>query len=315
MIRRESLNRAAEALARQFLQEAKQEAEVLLRSVLGVGRAELYTDMEYPLSPRQARAFQEKVERRLSYEPAAYILGQREFFGLEFYVDNRVLIPRPESELLVETAIDLASRFYEGKRPLLVADIGTGSGALAIALAVSLPQAFLYATDISSSALESAAINCRRHGVSSRVCLLQGDLLEPLSEAVDIIVANLPYVSRREWEQLSPEVKLFEPPEALLGGEDGLDLVRRLLYQASGKLLPGGSLLLEIGMGQGGEVSELAKHYFPRSKVELLPDLAGIERVVSIAPQLPRCVEGLTIKPLMVSLPGVEEDGPSTSSG
>lgn len=282
MTRKKCLSRAVEALARHFPEDARLEAEVLLRSVLGVGRARLYADMEQALSPSQALAFEERVERRLGYEPVAYIQRRREFFGLEFYVDPRVLIPRPESELLVETSLNLVSRFYKEKQPLLVADIGTGSGALAIALAVSLPQAHLYATDSSLSALEVAALNCRKHGVSSRVCLLQGELLAPLPTAVDIIVANLPYVREREWEQLSPEVRLFEPREALVGGEDGLELVRRLLSQAGSKLLPGGSLLVEIGQGQGVEVSRQARSYFPHARVELLPDLAGIDRVVSI---------------------------------
>jgi release factor glutamine methyltransferase len=213
------------------------------------------------------------LERRLSGEPSAYITGHREFYGLDFRVNPSVLIPRPESELLVETALDIAKN-----RPLsIIADIGTGSGAIAISLALGLPRAKIYATDISAAALEVALANCRQHGVSGRVRLLEGNLLEPLPEPVDIIVANLPYVSQSE---LAPR---FEPPLALDGGTDGTKIIEQLCQQVGGKLKAGGWLLLEIGQGQRATVVAILHNIFPEGEIEVIPDLGGIERLVCLS--------------------------------
>jgi release factor glutamine methyltransferase len=218
----------------------------------------------------------EYVKRRTKGEPSAYITGSKEFFGLEFKVNRHVLIPRPETELLVEKAISLCrSSEYS-----TVADIGTGCGAIAVSLAVNVPSLKIYAVDVSAKALEVARQNCVKHDVKDRVTLLRGDLLEPLPEPVDLIIANLPYV--RESEMPSKGPLSFEPQVALNGGEKGLDKIKRLCRQAGKKLNKNGSLLLEIGQGQAEEVKTILHKYFPLGLIEVTKDLAGVERVVSL---------------------------------
>ncbi len=220
------------------------------------------------------------IQRRIHHEPIAYITEHKEFFGIEFYLDPRVVIPRPETELLVEQALELAnSRF---PRPCIIADIGTGCGAIAIALASNLTQAKVYATDISAPALEVAAINCQRHGVTDQVQLLRGDLLDPIPEPVHLVVANLPYVRDSEIAELSAESRLFEPMIGLAGGEDGLEWIRKLLFQAVGKISPDGAILIEIGYNQGVAVASLARGVFPEAAMRIVPDLSGHDRVAII---------------------------------
>lgn len=279
MTRRQALNRAREMLAEANIEDAPLESELLLRHVLEISQVELYQDPEGEIEPAQAKKFWALVKRRLSGEPAAYITGHREFYGLDFYVDSRVLIPRPESELLVEKALALAQTHPAAS----IAEIGTGSGAIAISLALNLPRARIYATDISESALKVARSNCQRHGVADRIHLLRGDMLEPLPEAVDIIVANLPYVSQAELSRLTD----FEPELALNGGADGLAQIEKLCQQASGKLRPHGFLLLEIGQGQEKAVTALLRRLFPLAGIEIFPDLSGIARVVILSPTAP----------------------------
>jgi release factor glutamine methyltransferase len=270
---KQALRRARDILSQNGVEDAPLEGELLLRHALNIDRVQLYIDLEKELIPQQEEAFRRLLERRLSGEPSAYITGHREFYGLDFRVNPSVLIPRPESELLVERTLAIAKN-----RPLsIVADIGTGSGAIAVSLAVNLPQAKIYATDISAAALEVALANCRQHGVFGRVRLLKGDLLEPLLEPVDIIVANLPYVSQSE---LSPR---FEPPLALDGGADGTRIIKQLCQQAGGKLKAGGWLLLEIGQGQAEAVAAILHNFFPDGEIEVIPDLGGIERVVCLS--------------------------------
>ncbi len=282
MTLREALRQAEAQIASRNIPDARIEAELLLMHALGVERAELYASLGEPLPSTVGDKFQSLVERRLRHEPAAYILGRHEFYGIELDVDPRVLIPRPETELLVETALAFVERRFGKEQPCSVADVGTGSGAVAIALALHLPRARIYATDVSSGAIDVARLNCRRHGVEGRVELLVGDLLEPLPQPVDVIVANLPYVKDADIPQLMPEIRDFEPVAALAGGADGLDKVRLLLAQAKDHLLPRGAVMLEIGLGQAEEAVSLAKGHFPESNVDLLKDFAGIERVLRI---------------------------------
>jgi len=249
---------------------------------LGIQRAELYARLAEPLPSAVGDKFEALVERRLRHEPAAYILGRHEFYGVELYVDSQVLVPRPETELLVETALVFVELWFGKGQPCSIVDVGTGSGAIAIALALHLPQARIYATDVSSGAIDVARVNCTRHGVNGRVDLLLGDLLDPLSRSVDLIVANLPYVKDADIPQLMPEIRDFEPVAALAGGVDGLDKVRLLLAQSKGHLLPRGAVMLEIGLGQAEEAVSIAARHFPESKVDLLKDFAGIERVLWI---------------------------------
>ena len=230
--------------------------------------------------PSQALTFSELIQRRINHEPTAYITGHKEFFGIDFKVSHDTLIPRPDTELLVEKAIELANNGFS--KSCLIADIGTGCGAIAIALALHLPQAKIYATDISPAALEVAESNCQKYKVSNRVRLLQGDLLEPLPEPVQLIVANLPYIGEPELLKLPLEISMFEPPLALAGGTDGLRQIERLLFQASSKLLNGGAVLLEVGYDQGQAVKDLARKCFPPSEITVVTDLSGLDRVVTI---------------------------------
>ena len=281
---RQVLGEAKEALSvRQPQTEAAKtiegpalESEVLLAHSLKTNRVRLYLRFDEPLSPSQYRLFRSLIERRLSGEPVAYITGHREFYGLDLYVNRNVLIPRPETELLVEKALELART-----RPISgIADIGTGSGAIAIALALTLPETKIYATDVSEAALKVAAANCEKHGAADRITLLQGDLLEPLPGLLDLIIANLPYVSEADLTNVNTHG--FEPEIALDGGSDGLDVIRRLVDHLTERLRAGGTLLLEIGQGQEDAVSTLLQSSFPAGNVEVFKDLAGVGRVVAI---------------------------------
>ena len=276
----EALHHARQMLAAHQIEDAGLEAELLLRHALQKSRAELFLDLNEALNPEKAATFWQLIERRLNHEPTAYITGHREFYGLDFYVDRRVLIPRPESELLVEKSLEWATR--RGDEPTIIAEIGTGSGAIAIVLAWYLHRAQVYATDVSALALEVAARNCRQHGVTHRIKLLQGNLLEILPEPVDLIVANLPYVTDRELESLPPEIREHEPILALAGGESGLDRIQTLCAQITEWLNPGGLLLLETGEDQAKTVTALLHRLVPQATVEVTSDLSGIERVVSL---------------------------------
>jgi release factor glutamine methyltransferase len=204
------------------------DAQVLLSHVLDVERATLYTYPEHLLTAQQEQQFSQLIERRKLGEPIAYLTGHKEFFGLDFLVDRRVLIPRPETELLVEAALSIIRERLADARVPVVADIGTGSGIIPITLAVQEPRLpYLYASDISSDALAVARLNCQRHAVEQRVRLLQGDLLAPLPEPIDLLTANLPYVGTDEMEVLTPEVHAYEPHLALFSGDQGLDAMRR----------------------------------------------------------------------------------------
>ncbi len=270
-------------------------ATALLAHVLGLTRAQILARPEMPLSPEQAAAYEALVARAAQSEPLAYLTGQREFYGLDFEVDARVLVPRPETELLVERAL--------AARPGRVLDVGTGSGCIAVALAVNLPEAAITASDVSAEALAVASRNARRHQVAGRIEFVQSDLLDaflpsasgfPLLTPAPIlpwgsdfqppfqlICANLPYIDPAELRALA--VSRFEPQLALDGGPGGLVLIERLLSQAPGALAPGGMLLLEIGDSQGPAALALARAAFPAASSRLERDLAGLDRLLVIA--------------------------------
>jgi len=262
------------------IDDASVEAEILICYVLGISKTGLYTETGRDLTSGETCRLQDLMQRRLAHEPLAYILRRCEFYGIPFYVDGRVLIPRPETEILVERAAEL----YHCCRgeDFTIADIGTGSGAVAISIALELPRAKIYASDISASAIEVAGINCRSHNIDGQVELLQGDLLEPLPRAVDMIVANLPYVRQSQMQRLSPEIINFEPSIALAGGKSGLDTIRHLLKQVPGKLKYGGHLLLEMGQNQGQTVVSMIHSNLPHASIRLIRDLSGIDRVVEV---------------------------------
>jgi release factor glutamine methyltransferase len=276
--------------------EARLEAEVLLGHVLGVDRAGLYARLHDRLPSDALDSYQGLLDRRLAGEPVAYISGRRDFYGLSFQVDRRVLIPRPETELLVERALALAAGVLPqgeagsspgpGLRPLRIADVGCGSGCVAVALAVRLPAARIAALDLSAGALDVTRANAQRHGVGDRVTVLRSDLLARLPGPVDLVVANLPYVRSGDLPGLPDGIYQYEPLLALDGGPDGLDLVRRLLDQvrrrAARHIPPPHAVLLEIGAGQGEAVVAAARHCFPAARVALYPDLAGLDRVLQV---------------------------------
>lgn len=290
MTLKQVLNRACGILVANNIEEARLECELLLRYALRLSRVQLYLDLDHELGSEEEEDFWQLIKRRLNGEPTAYIIGHREFYGLDFYVESSVFIPRPESELLVEKALKLAQNGTVSS----IAEIGTGCGAIAISLALNLPQAKIYATDISASALKVALFNCQKHGVVNRICLLQGDMLNPLPEPVDLMITNLPYVKGMELPQISPAG--FEPLLALNGGWDGLEKIRQLCQQVGDRLCPEGCLLLEIGQGQGRAVTTFLSRLFPRAKIEVVPDLSGIDRVVSLTFSTTTATEGFSLR-------------------
>jgi len=252
---------------------SRADATLLLRHVLGISQAEMYACRERPLTPLETEAFNEQIRRRAKGKPIQYILGQWEFFGLPFHLTPDVLIPRPETEHLVEAAID---RLKQHPAPR-IADVGTGSGAIAIALAHALPQSTIVALDISAPALEIARHNAKQNDVLDRIQFVQSDLFATLAaESFDAIVSNPPYVALSEKSSLPIEVRDYEPPLALFAGPTGLEIYQRLIAEAAPRLVPGGWLLLEIGHGQKETIHSLLHNW---NAVEFLPDLQGIPRV------------------------------------
>jgi release factor glutamine methyltransferase len=279
----QALQQSAHVLSINGIEDSGIEARMLLSHVTNLSGVQIYTEPEQILSPDEEDKLQRLIRRRLEHEPAAYILKHKEFYGIDFYVDSRVLIPRPETEIVVDAALEFAASRSNGlSRPLLAADIGTGCGAIAVSLALNLPGSKVYATDISSSALEVARLNCRHHKVAEQVTLLPGDLVQPLPEPVDLIVANLPYVKNSELPDLSPEIAKFEPRTALDGGENGLDWIQRLLQQVRGKSNTSGCLILEIGQNQDKDVSRLIRSYLNEVNFRFIADFNCIKRVVKI---------------------------------
>jgi release factor glutamine methyltransferase len=252
------------------------DVEVLLAHVLGVSRSWMLGHADQGAEAERLTHFLELVERRTKGEPVAYLTGVKEFYGLELYITPDVLVPRPETESLVDACLEIIA---DGEISQL-ADIGTGSGAIVVALAKHRTMLRAYATDISSAALDVARRNCERHGVVDRVVFLQGNLLDPLQAPVNVIAANLPYVSPGE---AAPDVATWEPTEAVFGGgDDGTALIRKFLSAAPRYLLPGGSVVMEVAHSQGQLVANLARQAFPTAAVEVRKDLAGYDRIVVV---------------------------------
>ena len=269
-----------DTLRREGIPDARLEAEVLLINVLQMPRHRIYAYQEQELTSHQVDLLAQFMGRRLKREPLAYILGHKEFYGIDLAVKSGVMIPRPETELLVEQTLFMALMHMEAAE-LVVAEPGTGSGAICINLAIHLPMGRIYATDLSPEALEVAEFNVRKHNVADRVSLIQGDLLEPVSEPVDVIVANLPYVPSHEVPGLQPEIQ-WEPREALDGGPDGMDTLRRTLHQARQKLKPNGVTILEIDPRQGEPLGEYARELFPEASITMEQDLAHLDRILIV---------------------------------
>ncbi|MGN6276154.1 MAG: peptide chain release factor N(5)-glutamine methyltransferase [Solirubrobacterales bacterium] len=275
---RDALGASVDALSAAGIEEPRLDAELLLGEAMGCGRAVLAADAGAEVPAAAGRRFGEMVRRRLRREPVAYILGRKGFRGLELAVDRRVLVPRPETELLVEVALEL--------RPARVLDVGTGSGAIALAVADELPQCAVTATDISAGALKVARANAERLGLADRMRFFEGTLppVDGPDAGFDLILANLPYVAERDWSSLQPEVTRWEPREALLAGPDGLDAYRTFLPGSAGLFnryaeQRAGALAVEVGEGQAPAVAKLVREA-RFGEVETRRDLAGIERVV-----------------------------------
>lgn len=273
-----TLQEAVACLREHRISEPRLDAEVLLAHVLGIDRLQLFVEPDKIVPATELASFRGIISERAAGRPVAYLTGQREFMSLIFRVGPGVLIPRPETELLVEEALRL--------NPSVVIDVGTGSGAIAVSLAYFLPGVKVYATDISTDALAFARKNAAEHGVAGKVTFFPGSLLEPLVDQAapalkaQCITANLPYIPAGELDNLPVDVRDYEPWQALDGGPDGLELYRTLIPQAAELFAPGGILLMEIGPGQGQSlIKELAK-YKAFTKTEVKCDYAGLERIV-----------------------------------
>ena len=286
----------------------------MVMNTMRMPRQELFAQQETEVSPQQEQELAEIIERRRQREPLAYILGYKEFYGINLLVNSNVLIPRPETESLVEHALFMSLMGMETTE-LVIADVGTGTGAIAINLALHLPAAQIYAIDFTDEVLDVASYNIRAHNVADRITLLKGDLLEPLPQPVDLIVANLPYVPSQRIPTLQPEIQ-WEPRQALDGGEDGLDQIRRLLEQAASsppasslsedppedppekspeksldegnaerptpRLKDSGIILLELDPEQVPAVKEMADRLFPGAETSVEPDISQRDRIFVI---------------------------------
>ncbi|MBK8795732.1 MAG: peptide chain release factor N(5)-glutamine methyltransferase [Anaerolineales bacterium] len=275
-----AINAGTQRLEEAHISTARLDAQVILAHVLGVDRSWLFAHYEHILTPDQAERYMDLVVRRVAHEPVAYLVNHKEFYGIDLYVDPRVLIPRPETEMLVDQV--LAEATIHSTRRLVVADVGTGSGAIALAVATNAPNTHLYALDISADALAVARRNVETHALADRVTLLQSDLLAGLPERADVVVANLPYVTSDDYATLAPDICNYEPAGALVAGPLGLDAISRLLSQLPDHVAPGGLVVLEIGYNQGAAVISLVETILSQaSQVELHRDYQGHDRVVT----------------------------------
>ncbi|MHC4570315.1 MAG: peptide chain release factor N(5)-glutamine methyltransferase [Planctomycetota bacterium] len=279
----ELLNWVTEYLTEKGVDAPRLSAELLLCQAVGLTRIELYTQFAKIVSQRQLDVLHDLVKRAGLHEPVAYLTGKTEFYSIELDITDNCLIPRPETELLVQRAIEFL-RTRDGLQH--VCDLCTGSGCIAVAIAANFPEACVIATDISAPALEVAARNVEKHGLDQRIELLQGDLFEPLVrqldvDAFDLIVCNPPYVSSAEYEKLAKNVRDYEPKSALLAGAEGLDIYRRLIEKVDEFLKPGAALMLEIGYAQGPAVRELLEQAGAFAEIKIEKDPHDNDRVVT----------------------------------
>lgn len=265
-------------LARHESESPRLDAELMLAHALECQRIQLYTNYDQHPTPSERQRMRELVQRRALHEPVSYLVGHREFFGLDFHLTADVLIPRPETELLVLEAIDACRARNERCR---IAEVGVGSGCISVALATNLPRATVTATDISRPALAVAKQNTIKHGVADRVNLLEGSCFDPIpaDQRFQMIVSNPPYVTDSEYDSLQPEIRLHEPRTALTAGADGLDVIRRLIHEAPQRLVVGGHLMIELDPAQAATARTLMAPDL-WSEVRAVKDLNGQERIV-----------------------------------
>ena len=277
----EILRQSAQRLVSAGIESARLDAEVLLGHALAMSREQLVAGADSRLGAEQAERFEALILRRLRREPVAYITGRQEFWSLDFQVTRAVLIPRPETERVIEVALRLAARLRLDKT-VRVLDVGTGSGAIAVSLAKELPAAKIFATDISPAALAVARANASRNEVARQMTFLSGDLFGALGEEAarfDLIVSNPPYLQSDEIATLEPEVSEWEPRAALDGGRDGLDFYRQIAAQAGRYLMPNGAVVVEIGALMGSQVAALFNRAGFYREVTIVQDYAGRDRV------------------------------------
>jgi len=264
------------------IEQPRSTAEILLGHTLGLARADLYVQYDRPLQPEELSRFKIFIKRRLQKEPVAYIIGEKGFWSLDLKVTGDVLIPRPETEILVETALSLIPP-EPGDRPFRILDLGTGSGAIVLALAKERPGHKYVGVDISQKAIDIARTNAQNHELEDSIAFLCGSWFQPLGPqkaSFDVIVANPPYVGRKELEALSPEISEYEPLLALDGGSDGLDALRIIITEAPEYINRGGWVLLEIGYGQRVVVEQLFLESDAYSDISTVRDYSGIDRVI-----------------------------------
>lgn len=277
----EVLNRATECFKEHQIRNPRLNAELLLACALDFTREGLYIHLHDPVGEKGQMEAEELIQRRLSGEPLQYILGHQEFWSTDLRVDPRVLIPRPDTELLVEQVLTVVKKGLSEKTPVIL-DLGTGSGAVSIALAREVKDIFLVATDVSKEALQLAGLNAREQQISGKIGFVLGDLFGPFKKGAlfDLILSNPPYIRRTEIASLEREVRDFEPLMALNGGEDGLDFHRKIICESPDYLRGDGWLLLEVGQGQAEEVSGVFEQDGRYHPAERIRDLSGIERVI-----------------------------------
>ena len=289
---RDILNWAAEYLKSLNIPSDRLDSEVLLSFVLNKDRTYLYANSEKPILPEEHKKFKELIERRGRREPLSYITGEKEFWSLKFKVSRDTLIPRPETEILVQTVLDIIrSQWSVVSGQLNILDIGTGSGNIAVSIAKESPESHVFTVDKSDSALSVAKENAEIHGVAERITFLKGDLYDlrlenskfqiPNSKLYDIIVSNPPYIPTGDIEGLMPEVRDWEPRWALDGGKDGLEIIQKIIKDAPLFLKSKGFLAMEIGFGQSEEVSRIISETDKFDNIKTIKDLSGIERVVT----------------------------------
>ncbi|MCE5228178.1 peptide chain release factor N(5)-glutamine methyltransferase [bacterium] len=282
---REALQAGARKLTETGIDTAALDMSLLIAEAIGLDRMGVYLNFDRPLNQTERQKIRALFDRRMRREPIAYILGRREFHGLTFEVNPSVLIPRPETEHLVETAIDWLKEFRSGVQTSVcsgtpvIADIGVGSGAIAVSIAHAVPTCRIIATDVSPDSIEVARRNAEKHGVADRIEFGAGELFEPIHEPLDAILSNPPYVPETDRATLAPDVIDYEPHAALFSGPDGLDCIRELIAQAPRHLKPGGLLLIEIGAGQSLAVETLLAQTGSFQSIGFIPDYAGIDRV------------------------------------
>lgn len=281
---RDLLHVTAEYLEKKGIDSPRLTAEILLAHKLNVDRVTLYLNFDQPLTENELTGYRTLIKRRLQREPVQYIIGIQEFWSLEFVVTPQVLIPRHETELLVEQAIERLKAFpaVENHTPRIL-DLGTGCGAIAISLAKEVQQTKIWATDISAGALKLARLNAEKHGVTDKIRFIQGNLWEPLLDqgvTFDIILSNPPYIASEEFKGLSPEVRDYEPRLALDGREDGMTYIQTIILEAPAFMNPGGWIMLEMAPGQTGKALELIgeiKEYGEKTRIK---DYSRLYRVV-----------------------------------